>query len=589
MSKKITISAANQAAWAGRSLIDTDFTDRPDLLVLKNNLAAVSVAGISGLPMGKAVRILNRGTFDITLAADDPAAIAADRFTWEKTIAPGQTAILVRLASGTQAYSTPGTTNLRPFASMDPTGLGLWSLFKERPEYDGPCVRVIRAADSVEQDIGFGSDGWVDMAAYTAFGTGSEKIVTIYGQTDINGWDFEQADPAKQGTLTVSAYSGLPMFDFPGGAVYDVPGFTDWNGKTDVNFILTSHCPTDTNVPTITDSTFTVAGLYESRNGPLYPIYAASWFGASNAYNDATRKVGTITRFKYDGAEAVPAERVRLYINGAEQTPASTQAHAAVWQNMTGLRWHFSTPENGSREYSGLAYVGYPVTDEDYSAIDAGLKARNFPFTDSQIQIAGDSLAAQTGFADADKWATKVVNALEDLTGTPWDAVTDAGIAREPGAKVLRVHQLMEAGNGTFTFIDTMRVHTAVVTWAGTNNLIEAATSVASTLADVVAVCAIIQKRGAIPFWLNCIPRKWAVADTVADQATLDAKISSYNAQLAAAIAPYGGIVIDVAGIPALSSYNNPAYNADGIHLEQAGSDAVYAKVYADVVAALGL
>jgi hypothetical protein len=86
----IFISAANQAAWAGKSLLDATVPQKGDPIVLKPTEGDVSVAGISGLVPNRLVTILNRGPNAVTLAANDPAAPVHARFSVEKVIPSGK-------------------------------------------------------------------------------------------------------------------------------------------------------------------------------------------------------------------------------------------------------------------------------------------------------------------------------------------------------------------------------------------------------------------------------------------------------------------------------------------------------------------
>lgn len=63
---------------------------------------------------------------------------------------------------------------------MDMTHVGIWDLKLRRSDYAGPAVRVRRQSDNAEIDIDFLPNGSVDMATYEAYGTGSEKVITVY-------------------------------------------------------------------------------------------------------------------------------------------------------------------------------------------------------------------------------------------------------------------------------------------------------------------------------------------------------------------------------------------------------------------------
>lgn len=65
-----------------------------------------------------------------------------------------------------------------------------FSLRKINSSYTGACIRVQRSTpDTTQQDIGFGSDGWLDEAALASFvGSGNGTVVTWYDQSG-NGWN----------------------------------------------------------------------------------------------------------------------------------------------------------------------------------------------------------------------------------------------------------------------------------------------------------------------------------------------------------------------------------------------------------------
>lgn len=58
-----------------------------------------------------------------------------------------------------------------------------WSFWKRNPDYTGACIRVRRSSDNTEQDIGFGSDNYLDVSAMQSFvGAGTGWLVTWYAQ-----------------------------------------------------------------------------------------------------------------------------------------------------------------------------------------------------------------------------------------------------------------------------------------------------------------------------------------------------------------------------------------------------------------------
>lgn len=64
-----------------------------------------------------------------------------------------------------------------------------FSLRKLRNGYTGACIRVQRSSDNTEEDIGFGSDGFLNETALTTFvGSSTGRVVTWYDQST-NGWN----------------------------------------------------------------------------------------------------------------------------------------------------------------------------------------------------------------------------------------------------------------------------------------------------------------------------------------------------------------------------------------------------------------
>jgi len=97
--------------------------------------------------------------------------------------------------------------------------------------YAGSAIRVRRSSDSEEQDIGFGSGGFVDTTAISDFcGSDDGFVVTWYDQSG-NGKHAAQDDNAKQpkiydGTDGVEKENGIPTINFDGTDDYlEVDGY----------------------------------------------------------------------------------------------------------------------------------------------------------------------------------------------------------------------------------------------------------------------------------------------------------------------------------------------------------------------------
>lgn len=86
---------------------------------------------------------------------------------------------------------------------LDYPGLNLayagWSLRKLKVDYAGPLIRIRRALDNAELDIGAAPNNLVDTAAMIAFSQGSDLFLSrVYEQVGQGPHDLVQATPALQ-------------------------------------------------------------------------------------------------------------------------------------------------------------------------------------------------------------------------------------------------------------------------------------------------------------------------------------------------------------------------------------------------------
>ena len=84
---------------------------------------------------------------------------------------------------GRSVLSAVGDASAGYLSPFYPTTL--YSLRLRKSGYAGACIRVKRSSDSAQQDIGFGSDGWLDVSALTSFVGGSANgyVKTWYDQS----------------------------------------------------------------------------------------------------------------------------------------------------------------------------------------------------------------------------------------------------------------------------------------------------------------------------------------------------------------------------------------------------------------------
>jgi len=78
-----------------------------------------------------------------------------------------------------------------------------WGLRLLRSAYSGNCIRVRRASDSTQQDIGFDADGNLDVASMESFCSGTDGfITTMYNQ--VGSGDLVQATASLQPKIVSS-------------------------------------------------------------------------------------------------------------------------------------------------------------------------------------------------------------------------------------------------------------------------------------------------------------------------------------------------------------------------------------------------
>ena len=119
-----------------------------------------------------------------------------------------------------------------------------YSLRKLRTAYIGNSIRVRRASDNTEQNIGFDSLGNLDTSALTAFCSGTNGFVTIWFDQSGNSQNVIQATAISQPQIVASGSvileGGFPAVKFDGSNDF-LNGGTILNpgGKNLVTFAIT--------------------------------------------------------------------------------------------------------------------------------------------------------------------------------------------------------------------------------------------------------------------------------------------------------------------------------------------------------------
>lgn len=470
------------------------------------------------------------------------------------------------------------------FDEFSMTNAGIWDLTKRHTAYAGPAVRVGLAADSgaTTLDIGFNADGTFDMAAYSAFGTGSEKVTIWYDQSG-NGWDLARTWHATNcPIIRTSSYNSKPCVYFTQGSLGNA-GFTNWNGKADAHIVIAGRSQVGTN-------SYMLAGgssnriIYYEGGGPDRKLYWATQgiHSIDSHYTQTARLQGFNFRFQFDGGGATNALKARLFQNGAEETrDTGNGSHPATLSNETGLYLNGeASAANGSNmEYFAFYYFGNDLTAGEISSIDDALKTDYFTHNASQLFCVGDSHtvnSANGGPLDPQAYPNVLKAALEAETGTTWNLL-DLNITAEPGAETERVLQLMQAGADTLDLIDVNYDHSIVCAWAGTNDFGNATPdSVNDVKTGSLNIATPAFNLGADVYYGNMLPRTdldaafGAGANTAYETAR-----GTYNSQIGATLSGVATLV-DLAGRAELDDSTDLTYfQADLVHLTDAGYAAV--------------
>lgn len=474
------------------------------------------------------------------------------------------------------------------FDGFSTTNLGVWSMRKEITSYTGYCVRADDNATS-PLDIGFDGNGDFDMAAYSAYGGGSERIVTWYDQSG-NGFDLTRAYSATLCPIVqTSAHNGDAAIYFNGQGSLGDSAFTNWNGLADANFYGVIK-------PASAGYTgYTFVGGGSSRGG-YAPIGAgtpsiAYWFTQGfSQYNTFDRFIylgGQVLRWHYDGGGATDLLQARFYVDGVELAGTSGAAIGTTLPNETGF-YVGGNPAGGAAEDTeifAVYYLGYDITAGQDSQIVSSVTSKWLSRTDYNLFCLGDSLTYGVGTAspptDSNTYPAELKTLLEADTGKTWTLRNIANTS-EPGAQTDRVLQINVTSGNTGYYYDLHAVDNIALVWCGTNDY---AAGDADTVAldgnlDIVNA---LYDRGFTVYVLNMLPR----TDLGAGNAAFETKRTTFNSSIASTVSGKA-TVIDIASDPNLDDADDATYYAgDGVHLSGAGYDVVAGIVSAIVEANL--
>jgi lysophospholipase L1-like esterase len=462
------------------------------------------------------------------------------------------------------------------FDLFSSTHLAIWSTRQYISTYTGPFCRVERASDSVQQDIDF-VDGVPDLAAYAAFGTGTEKIVKIYDQS---GNNLDQVLIAGEPTLIISPYNGKPCIDMPSTVRFGISGWTDWNGLADWNFFCGVRHRDGANHHLF-------AGGADSRevqiaNGAesagLRPI---NWMVSASAYNQYRVpgfRAGRALRFQFDGGAASDDLQARFFFNNIEMARYGSAGDIpTTLPNETGFYLNGRAGGGGlgvgNNEWFYAFAIGQDISASERDLINDTVAGDYFTRTDSQIICEGDSLTQ--GGVTSVKYPTRLKTLLEAETSTTWNTLNQ-GAASATFALSITANGLPQVDD----YRDQWMQNDIAVLWAGTNDLYISAGGagvVTQVLDDTVDWVNSRLANGFEVYVLNMLPRSDVQPGS---NPTFAADRASFNSQLPTVLAGLA-TVVDVAGRPELDDETDPTYfSGDDVHISDAGNQVVAQTVF---------
>ena len=164
-----------------------------------------------------------------------------------------------------------------------------------RADYTGDLIRVRRASDSAEQDIGFDGDGLLDTSALATFCAGTDGFVVRWYDQSGNGNDAVQATTANQpkvydSVTGVELENGKPALDFDSSDNFTT---TDAINVTPLFFAAVAQAVGRRQMFTIGSYLKFEASIWRATASQLYNLYVGEVSFDGTALNDESQHLFT--------------------------------------------------------------------------------------------------------------------------------------------------------------------------------------------------------------------------------------------------------------------------------------------------------
>ena len=201
-----------------------------------------------------------------------------------------------------------------------PGAAAAYSLRLLDTDYTGSAVRVRRASDNAEQDIGFDAGGDLDTTSLATFCSGTDGFVKTWYDQSGNSNDATQTTTANQPQIvssgSVITENGKPALDFAAISHFDLVNYI--NPTANTTYTLSGVARPDVNdnlMVNLTDGTELMSWAYGRTAGNLT---ARTFDGAT--VSDTSGAIAINTQFVGFSIHDFTSVSTSLYINGGAAT-----------------------------------------------------------------------------------------------------------------------------------------------------------------------------------------------------------------------------------------------------------------------------
>lgn len=215
----------------------------------------------------------------------------------------------------TSYSNTIAVTTSIPTLLLDlyPSAAVAYSLRKLSSTYTGDAIRVRRASDNTEQNIGFDALGNLNTTALTAFCSGTNGFVTTWYDQSGNGANVTQSTASNQPQIVSSGgvilENGKPAISFNGSSNF-LSKSGIGSGKSITNFNVFRH----NNL--LNNPAIFAIGITAVSTSKLFGHNSTSGFYRAFAGNNLSYNASTVSNTSYLGFTYFSGVNSQIALNG---------------------------------------------------------------------------------------------------------------------------------------------------------------------------------------------------------------------------------------------------------------------------------